>query len=470
MNKLITLCVVVLTVISLVVSVAGCQQLATGPDTLTAELELTYQETTLEEAGNFLGWTVPVPVYLPEGYRVQRVYLRDGIEVASVKLLISDEAVERKLVTYTVHAGGKPYEARQRYEFQCQMVMSIYYASGVIAPKIPRAEVVSIGTHRGFLTEREEYDSLLWQWKPDPEQEGIFETVLTTGKNISKEDLLRVAESVPAPAPLPNPVLIPGRKLSDQAGAYATTNRSSYLPGEDVVINFTFRNLASETLRAEPFPPEIRILAASSGSRAARLFPHGDETRFLEPGEAVNYTLTWDQCDDNGQPVAYGYYRVELGYVRLDSHPARLDYEPVRLLILPAEGVLEKTIEVNQSQTVNGVTVTLERVELSAEGSRVYAFSTPPDYSLSWASEMNISANGEYSLDGGTVKRTGYHPQVKLDENGVEFIWEGLDPVPRDTEELVFMIEELDFHPKEFSGRPEFQIYEGPWEFRVKLK
>ena len=52
------------------------------------------------------------------------------------------------------------------------------------------------------------------------------------------------------------------------------------------------------------------------------------------------------------------------------------------MLVLPPEGVMEKTIEVNQSQTVNGIEVTLQRIELTSTGMTVYAFNTPPGYSL----------------------------------------------------------------------------------------
>jgi hypothetical protein len=74
----------------------------------------------------------------------------------------------------------------------------------------------------------------------------------------------------------------------------------------------------------------------------------------------------------------------------------------------------KKIIEVNQSQTVNGITITLERVELSAMGARFYAFTIPSGYSLPEQplpaipplphpppAEM-VAVHAEYTVDGVT--------------------------------------------------------------------
>jgi flagellar hook assembly protein FlgD len=75
----------------------------------------------------------------------------------------------------------------------------------------------------------------------------------------------------------------------------------------------------------------------------------------LEPEEVATYTLTWDQRDDNGQQVDYGYYtfriRTSIGGYGFDG-----------VLVQPPAGMIERTIEVNESQTVNGITVTLKHV------------------------------------------------------------------------------------------------------------
>ena len=132
----------------------------------------------------------------------------------------------------------------------------------------------------------------------------------------------------------------------------------------------------------------------------------------------------------------------------------------VSLLILPAEGVIERTIEVNESLTVNNITFTLERVELTATEARFYASNTPPkDYKpkrpQSLPPPKGYDAIAEYRLDNGPVKKAGTSG-VRYLLNGMEHIWDMLDPVPKGTKEITFVITELG-------------DWEGPWEFRVPL-
>jgi len=131
------------------------------------------------------------------------------------------------------------------------------------------------------------------------------------------------------------------------------------------------------------------------------------------------------------------------------------------ILILPAEGAMEKTIEVNSSQTVSGITVTLERIEFSASGMKVYVFNTPPGYSLPQGPQllpppMMMHVTAEYSVDGGAVKQAG-PSAIRFLENGMEPIWENLDPVPKNATELTFTITKLG-------------DMEGPWEFFIPLE
>ncbi len=133
---------------------------------------------------------------------------------------------------------------------------------------------------------------------------------------------------------------------------------------------------------------------------------------------------------------------------------------------MPGEGAMEKTIEVNESQTVNGVTMTLERVELSTSGMKVYVFTTPPGYSeLERPTPegpplppppMMMHVTAEYSVDGGALKQAG-SSAIRFLENGIEHIWDWLDPVPKNATELTFRITKLG-------------DMEGPWEFSIPLE
>ena len=99
---------------------------ATLPDTFTSALELSARKTTLEDASSIIGTIIPVPDYLPLDYEIQEVYIEDS----TVILLISDEKIEKELVTHTDATG-----TRQRYEFQLKMRMSIrWYNDQFTAP------------------------------------------------------------------------------------------------------------------------------------------------------------------------------------------------------------------------------------------------------------------------------------------------------------------------------------------------
>jgi len=266
----------------------------------------------------------------------------------------------------------------------------------------------------------------------------------------------------PAPAPVPTPTPAPGPMRFIEADA--SIDKDSYLPGEDIVIEFSFKNVTAEPFHLEPFPPVIEIMRPRP-FEPARSFPAGTGSKSLEPGEVASYTLTWDQRDDQGQQVDYGYYHLKLGDVRLEDRSMSLGFgRLVQVLILPAEGVMEKTIEVNESRTVNGITFTLEKIELTASGAKFYAFNVPPEYNLPQGPRlappqfMSLHAHAEYRLDGGPVRDVGSSGIRFLDE-GMKHSWDhpDLSPIPKGSKELTFIITRLG-------------DWEGPWEFKIPLE
>jgi hypothetical protein len=275
----------------------------------------------------------------------------------------------------------------------------------------------------------------------------------------------------------------------------ASTDKGAFLPGEDIVIELSFENASGETLLIAPFPPDTRILRprthkivevprvdtlpgptptpplANETLGQVRIFPAGTGTKSLDPGEVASFVVTWDQRDDQGQQVTYGHFELVVGEYCAGDRCTTHDLS-VQLLILPEEGVMEKTVEVNESQTVNDVTITLQRVELTAFDARFYALYVPPDYVMPeqpfvpgtdspqgvghapvWMMELDPSA--EYSLDGGPMIYAGPSGLGFL-ENGIRNSWAS-DPVPNGTKELTFVITKL--------GE-----WEGPWKFRVSLE
>jgi len=249
-----------------------------------------------------------------------------------------------------------------------------------------------------------------------------------------------------------------------QVETYAIFDKDSYLAGEDIIIEFSFKNPYNQVFQMEPFPPRVYISPVrdyggthTTYSPACR-FPEGTETRSINPGEVAIYSLTWDQRDDDGQQVPYGYYSVSPGYIRVDDHLFTLHLKaPVRILILPAEGAMEKTIEVNQSQTENGITITLERVEMSALETTIYALITLPDYSPTQTGDLYLEAGAEYSVDG--VAMIGpVEAETRPLEDRVELTWGQLAPVPKGARELIFTVFELHFEDERWEGSLEFNI------------
>jgi hypothetical protein len=96
----------------------------------------------------------------------------------------------------------------------------------------------------------------------------------------------------------------------------AFVSQTSYRLGEQVNIVLTFRNTGREELTLTPFPPEIIIVAAS-------LKPYktisGEVSRILLPGEVAQYTINWDQRDNEGQQVPAGDYIVEMLDIELNG-------------------------------------------------------------------------------------------------------------------------------------------------------
>lgn len=269
---------------------------------------------------------------------------------------------------------------------------------------------------------------------------------------------------VPAPTPTPTPEPAPGPRIFIEADA--NIEKESYLPGEDIVIELSFKNVMDEPFQLEPFPPLIEIMRPRP-SETVRSFTAGADSKSLEPGEVANYTLTWDQHDDQGQQVDYGYYHLKLGDVRLGDRSMSLGFgRLVQVLILPTDGVMEKDIEVNESRTVNGISFTLEKIELTASGAKFYAFNIPQDYSppqspgpLAAPPFMMLHAYAGYRLDGGPVRDVGSSGIRFLDE-GMRHSWDhpDLSPIPKGSRELTFIITRLGDN------------WEGPWEFKIPLE
>jgi hypothetical protein len=94
----------------------------------------------------------------------------------------------------------------------------------------------------------------------------------------------------------------------------ASTAKTAYALGEEIDVQFSFKNLTDEPLTF-PFPPGIKI--DNTSVETVRAFAAGQDTRTLAPAESVQYDLTWDQKNDAGKQVPPGDYQVIMPNVRL---------------------------------------------------------------------------------------------------------------------------------------------------------
>jgi hypothetical protein len=116
----------------------------------------------------------------------------------------------------------------------------------------------------------------------------------------------------------------------------ASTNKVSYSQGESVRINVSLKNLTSENLKIEQYPPILSLMDATT-RQSVYTFKAGSGTDVLAPSETAIFTLTWDQKNDDGINVSSGRYYIELEDLYYQGHTVKLTLDqPVSFNILPA--------------------------------------------------------------------------------------------------------------------------------------
>jgi hypothetical protein len=157
----------------------------TSEDNTTEYTSLGWR-TTIEDASERIGINVPAPTYLPEGYEIKEVYIkeRNHDTVDHVVLLISDEDI--------IWQGD---------EYQCKTKIEIIYGF-MPGLKIEYGKFVKIGEKGvqevwGYLLGEEDDNYQLWyQWNPVSRgQADFFTMAITAYTGISEEELLKIAES-----------------------------------------------------------------------------------------------------------------------------------------------------------------------------------------------------------------------------------------------------------------------------------
>lgn len=204
-----------------------------------------FQKMTLEEVSQVIGVPVYAPAYLPEGYEIRGVYLKNTGSYTEwiVVMLFSNEEIVQK--------DGK-YNERIR--------LTIYWHD-VGGLKMPWAERVQIGDSYGMLEKKDDHNDLLWIVRPGRR------LVLSAEKGVPTKELAKIAASV---VPPPEDML-----------------KAEIQPAESVVIpqgetgTLTI-NLTSQALKAVEI--SVSQIETQLPGVSVRINPN---TFSLDPGERI---------------------------------------------------------------------------------------------------------------------------------------------------------------------------------------
>jgi hypothetical protein len=250
---------------------------------------------------------------------------------------------------------------------------------------------------------------------------------------------------------------VPGAQNTLQVDAYLSNSKTTFTPGEAVQLIVSLKNTTAEPVTLEQFPPMLSIMQAET-RQPVRTFESGKVSKTLMPRESIIFQIYWDELDDSRRPVTGEFY-IELEDADYFGKALKLTLtSPVTFSIQTGAGNIGsayETVIINQSVTVNGITVILQNLHLSANGAVMTAYvSAPPDYNKNPGSR-NFAAFASYYLDSGWVKyaglsTVGYHPA------DMKHTWYLPEAIPPDTRELLFVVTSIG-------------SWEGPWQFTIQL-
>jgi hypothetical protein len=161
---LVVLSIALLILLTSFISIFGCQQqpsngsdISNGTPELDSTPEIDTRDITLEEASAIIGVPIPTPNYLPEDYQIREV----NVENNTVILLISNEEIDGEVDNHPSNKNNV-------------IEISIAWFSGGIPGglKLPGKGVTVSGT-RGLLLDEDDYHTIWWQPRPDPETPAV---------------------------------------------------------------------------------------------------------------------------------------------------------------------------------------------------------------------------------------------------------------------------------------------------------
>jgi len=264
-------------------------------------------------------------------------------------------------------------------------------------------------------------------------------------------------KNTPTPVPVITPTPLSALPSSPPLKFRVDPLKPFFMPGEEVEVAITFENAGNEPITLSPYPPEIKLIAEDP-YRVVHVFKSGDGELKLMPGENSTYLLKWNNS------LSPGFYNVEIGSIRVYglNNSWIVSTSLGKILIQYPQGAMERVIEINQTQTVNDVTVALKRVELTPVGWEVQVLArlpiSPQTPNQSFPLPEPTPPPGKYSavyrIDGS--EKRAYSPGLKWVDGNLRITWQ-IDPIPADAKEMIFIITEL-------------SQWRGPWEFHISLE
>jgi hypothetical protein len=106
--------------------------------------------------------------------------------------------------------------------------------------------------------------------------------------------------------------------------AQGSVDKAVYNTGEPVKIVVSWKNLTSQNLTVQEFPPIVSLMETAD-ALPVYTFAAGKSSRTLTPGESAAYTFTWDQRDARGNLVSPGRYYVELEEMYYKGQSVKMD-------------------------------------------------------------------------------------------------------------------------------------------------
>ena len=259
----------------------------------------------------------------------------------------------------------------------------------------------------------------------------------------------------------------PGYSGPAMLAANATTDRTAYSGGQDILVRVGLTNTSSQPITVDKFPPNLSVMKADT-KQPVYTFVAGATPQTIAAGDTVYCSFDWRQQSSEGGYAGPGSYYVELEDVTAGGQTLKLTLSNPAVFTIDSGtdgttgGAVLRTLNMSASQTDAGVTVTVQKVELLTGGARVYASATAPaGYQLVAGSSparatVDYAASAYYSLDGGWFKDAGISAVTYFDTH-MGHVWVLTEPVPADATEMLFTVSWIG-------------PVKGTWQFTISLK